>query len=157
MNKDLYGEKVELPEEVVVYLKQCSDAVPDADENVEGFRRNKELRDTGYVTYQQLKRMKNFFDTHQGDNTSKPFILNGGDYVKNWVNQTLSSMRDSAYRTKDIRSVVLPNQFIQTHEKNQDLSNTNRPSKDHKTSISRYNLEVTENLKRINDILKKII
>lgn len=157
MNKDLYGEKVELPEEVVVYLKQCNDAVPDADESVEGFRRNKELRDTGYVTYQQLKRMKNFFDNHQGDNTSKPFILNGGDYVKNWVNQTLSSMRDNAYRTKDIRSIVLPNQFIQPHEKNQDLTYDNRPSQDHKTSISRYNLEVTENLKRINDILKKII
>jgi hypothetical protein len=157
VNKDLYGEKIELPEEIVVYLKQCNDVVPDADESVEGFRRNKELRDSGFVTYQQLKRIKNFFDSFQGNNTDKPFVLNGGDYMKNWVNQTLNSMRDNAYRTKEIRSVALPNQFIQAHEKNQNVGHDLRQTQDHKSSVVRYNLEVTESLKRINNLLKKII
>ena len=157
MNKDLYGEKVELPEQIIVYLKQCNDAVPDADENIEGFRRNKELRDTGFVTYQQLKRIKNFFDNHQGNNTDKPFILNGGDYVKNWVNQTLNSMRDTAYRKKDVRSIVLPNQFIEPHQKNQNLSYDNRPNQQHKSTLAKYDLEITESLKRINNLINKII
>lgn len=156
MNKELYGEKIELPEEIIVYLKQCSDAVPDANDNVEGYKRNKELRDSGYVTYQQLKRMKNFFDNHSND-VDKPFILNGGHYVKDWVNQTLTSMRDNSYMSKDIKSIVLPNQFIKTHQKNQNLTYDNRPSQQHKNTLATYNLQVTETLKRINDLIKTII
>ena len=43
MNKDLYGNKFSLPEEVVSYLQQCHDAAGGADESVEGYKRNKEL------------------------------------------------------------------------------------------------------------------
>ena len=59
MNKDLYGHKVSLPEDVINYLGQCFDAAKDANENTEGYKRNKDLRDSKEVTYQQLKRMKN--------------------------------------------------------------------------------------------------
>lgn len=156
MNKDLYGKKIELPEEIVGYLKQCSDAVPDANDSIEGFKRNKELRDSGFVTYQQLKRIKNFFDNHNEDKTDKPFILNGGHYVKNWVNQTLDSMRDGVALSKDIKSTVLPNQHIQPHEKN-DVRNMNRPSANHNSTINKYIPQVTEDVKRINEIIKKII
>jgi hypothetical protein len=157
VNKDLYGNKVELPEQIVVYLKQCNDAVPDANDSIEGFKRNKELRDSGHVTYQQLKRMKNFFDNFSGNDNDKPFILNGGHYVKNWVNQTLDSMRDGVHTSKEIKSTVLPNQFIDPHEKNVNLSYDNRPSQQHKGTLDTYNLQVTENLKRINELIKKII
>jgi hypothetical protein len=157
MNSDLYGEQVQLPEQIIVYLKQCSEAVPDANDKIEGYKRNKELRDSGFVTYQQLKRMKNFFDNYTGDKTDMPFILNGADYVKTWVDNTLTSMRDNAYLSKKIKSTVLPNQFIDPHQKNQNLSYDNRPSQKHKNTLGKYNLQVTENLKRINDLLKKII
>jgi len=33
----------------------------------------------------------------------------------------------------------------------------NRPSKSHSTSIEDYDLQVTESLKRINELMKKII
>ena len=66
MNKDLYGNKVQVPEEVVNYLQQCHDSASGADETTEGYKRNKELRDNKNVTYQQLKRMKNWFDTYSG-------------------------------------------------------------------------------------------
>lgn len=156
MNKDLYGKKIELPEDVVGYLKQCHDSAIGADENTEGYRRNKELRDTGFVTYQQLKRMKNFFDNFNGHQNDLPFILNGGDYIKGWVNQTLDSMRNSLDLGKEVKSVVLPNQYIQTHEKG-DLRNMHRPSKSHSSKLEKYNLQVTEDLKRINELIKKII
>jgi len=156
VNSNLYGKKIELPEDVVGYLKQCSDAAVGSDENTEGYRRNKELRNSGYVTYQQLKRMKNFFDSFNGHQDELPFILNGGDYVKNWVNNTLNSWRDNDERSKEIKSTVLPNQYIQPHKKD-NLSNINRPSKSHSSALGFFDLEVTESLKRINEIIKKII
>jgi hypothetical protein len=156
VNKDLYGKKIELPEDVVGYLQQCHDSVKGADDSTEGYRRNKELRDSGYVTYQQLKRMKNFFDNFNGHENELSFILNGGHYVKNWVNQMLKSMRDNISLGKEIKSVVLPNQYLQTHQKN-DLRTMSRPSKSHSNKLEKYNLQVTEDLKRINEIIKKII
>lgn len=156
MNKDLYGHKVPLPEDVVGYLNQCYEAAKGADESTDGYRRNIELRDSREVTYQQLKRMKNFFDNFDGHENDLPFILNGGHYVKDWVNRTLGSMRNKIDLGKKVKSEVLPNQYIQTHEKD-GIKHLNRPSKSHKTNVEFYDLEVTESLKRINDLIKKII
>jgi len=156
VNKDLYGHKVSLPEEVLNYLHQCHEAAHGADENTEGYKRNKDLRDSKEVTYQQLKRMKNWFDTFDGDENDLPFILNGGHYVKNWVHNTLGSMRNNVYNTKKNKSEVLPNQFINPHEKN-DMSTMNRPSQSHKATVDKYDTAIVESLKRINDLIKKII
>jgi hypothetical protein len=57
---------------------------------------------------------------------------------------------------KEIKSVVLPNQYIDSHEKN-DLRTMNRPSTSHSNKLEKYNLQVTEDLKRINDLIKKLI
>jgi hypothetical protein len=156
VNRELYGEKFELPENIVIYLKQCYDAAEGSDDKTEGYRRNIDLRNKGFVTYQQLKRIKNFFDHFDGEENDLTFILNGGWYVKNWVDEKLRSLRDDIEMGKEIKSVVLPNQYIDQHEKN-DIINLNRPSKQHKDTIGKYDLAVTESLKRINDLIKKII
>ncbi len=65
-------------------------------------------------------------------------------------------MRDGVDLGKEVKSEVLPNQYIAPHEK-EGLKNINRPSKSHSTNADQYNLEITENLKRINDLIKKII
>ena len=155
MNSQLYNKTIELPEEVSKYLQQCFDMFPNSDPSIEGHKRNEELRHSGYVTYQQLGRMKNWFDNFEGKENDLPYILNGGHYVKNWVNTTLTSMRDGNRLGKEIKSVVLPNQFNQEHQKD-DLSSLNRPSKSH-DSVLGHNLEITESLKRINQLIKKII
>ena len=156
MNKDLYGHKVQLPEDVIGYLDQCFNSAKGADETTEGYKRNKDLRDTKEVTYQQLKRMKNWFDDFGGHDNDLPFILNGGHYVKNWVNNTLGSMREGSRLPKEIKSVALDNQFIQPHEKN-DIKNMNRPTKSHKSSTERHATAISEDVKKINDLIKKII
>lgn len=156
MNKDLYGHKVPLPEEVVGYLDKCFNAAKGANETTEGYKRNKELREKREVTYQQLKRMKNWFDSFNGHDNDLPFILNGGHYVKGWVDNTLNSMRDGVDLSKDIKSTVLPNQYIQPHEKN-DLSNMNRPSKSHKSSTERHSTAISEDVQKINQLIKKIL
>ena len=91
MNKELYGNKIPLPEDVVGYLDDCFSAAEGADENTEGFRRNKELRDGKEITYQQLKRMKNFFDNFDGHENDLPYILslvpvpNKAKYIPNII------------------------------------------------------------------------
>ena len=156
MNSNLYNKTTKLPEDVVNYLQDCFEQFKDVDKNTDGYKRNQELRNSGYVTYQQLKRIKNFFDNYQGHHDEAPFILNGGDYMKSWVDRELNSWRDTDHRGKEIRSVVQPNQFIRPHKKD-NLTNLNRSSKSHSTALGFFDLEVTENLKRINDIIKKII
>ena len=156
MNKDLYGNTVQLPEDVVEYLQQCFDSANTDDSTIEGFKRNQELRDSRETTYQQLKRMKNWFDNFNGLENDLPFILNGGHYVKNWVNDTLGGMRNNVYMGKKAKSEVLPNQFIQTHTKD-NLNDMNRQSKSHSSSVGEINKDITENLKRINELIKKII
>jgi hypothetical protein len=156
MNSDLYGKTFVLPEEVVNYLQKCFDAAKGASQSNQGYRRNIELRNSKEVTYQQLKRMKNWFDGFDGDRDDLEYILNGGDYVKNWVNNTLESKRNDVDLGKEIKSVVLPNQYIDNHEKN-DLASMNRPSEKHKSAVNKYDTAISENLKRINDLISKII
>ena len=100
--------------------------------------------------------MKNWFDNFKGDRNDLEYILNGGDYVKNWVNNTLQSKRNDVDLGKEIKSVVLPNQYIDNHEKN-DLASMNRPSERHKSAVNKYDTAISENLKRINDLISKII
>ena len=156
MNKDLYGHKVSLPEDVVSYLQQCKDAAVGSDDTTEGYKRNQDLVNKKEVSYQQLKRMKNWFDNFNGHENDLPFILNGGHYVKSWVDKTLNGMRDDIEMGKEVKSQVLPNQYNKEHEKG-DLRNQNRPSKSHSTNVEYYDMAVTESLKRINDLIKKII
>ena len=155
MNKDLYGKNIQIPDTVKEYLQTCFDSAQ-GDETTEGYKRNKELRETGEITYQQLKRMKNWFDNYNGNDNDNPFILNGGHYVKSWVNDTLTSMRGDVKLGKEIKSTVLPNQFNSPHTKN-NIADMNRPSQSHRNTIDYYNSQVTESLKRINDLIKKII
>ncbi len=152
MNSKLYGNKVELPEEVVTYLSQCFDAAKGANDSTEGFKRNKELRDSREVTYQQLKRMKHFFDNFNGKDNELPYILNGGHYVKNWVNNTLGTMRDNTKSNNELRP-----RDPEDPNTNIDVRNLNRPSQSHKTTLGQYDLQVTESLRRIKDLINKII
>ena len=155
MNSELYGKTYPVPQDVVEYLDQCSKAVGEVDETTEGFKRNKDLREKGEVTYQQLKRMKNWFDNFNGHQDETSHILNGGHYVKNWIESTLKGDRDTIDARKQSKSEVLPNQHIKPHEKDGMIS-MNRPSQSHNSSINKFDTAITESLKRINELMKKI-
>ena len=156
MNSELYGKTYPVPQDVLEYLDQCSKAVGEVDETTEGFKRNKDLREKGEITYQQLKRMKNWFDNFNGHQDEIPHILNGGHYVKNWVNNTLKGDRDSLETSKQTKSVVLPNQYNDEHDKD-DVRNMNRQSQSHTSYVNDYDVSITENLKRINELIQKIL
>ena len=129
--------------------------VKGADENTEGFNRNKELQDKNYISYKQLKRIKNFFDNFIGNHNEPSFILNGGVEIKNWVNDELRKMREFIKMNKTNKmNTGMQNQFIDTHQK-KDFTNV-RTSQEHSRTVDKYNQSVTESLRRINEIISKI-
>lgn len=136
-------------------MKKCFHRVKNADNNTEGYNRNKELQNQKFITYKQLKRIKNFFDNFKGNQTEPPFILNGGVEIKNWVNDELRKMRDYLKNTKiNKMNAGMMNQFLDPHEK-KDFTNV-RPSQEHSKTIDKYNSEVTESLMRINELISKL-
>lgn len=129
--------------------------VKGADENTEGFNRNQELQDKNFIEYKQLKRIKNFFDNFKGNHNEPSFVLNGGVEMKNWVNNELRKMRDYTKMTKKNKmDAGMMNQFIKPHEKKN--FNNVRQSQQHTSTMGRYNEAVTENLRRINEIMSKL-
>ena len=149
MNSNLYNRKAKLPDDLIKHLKQCAGSVS-ADSNTEGFNRNKEIVSSGVVTYQQIKRIKNWFDQFTGKKEDAPFILNGGDRMSNWVNAALQQMRNSVSNSKKIKSDGgMSNQYLDSHEKNSFNLNDK-----HTTTADQ--LKVENEIKRINNLIKII-
>ena len=156
MNSNLYNKTIDLPKEVKEYLQVCFEYVPNSDPSIEGHKRNEELRNSGYVTYQQLGRIKNWFDNFNGKREDAPYILNGSDYMRNWTNQTLDSMRSNDGLTKQIRKDNSPEPIDKNLTKNMGwLADFNNPSDEHSDFVS--DITLSEDLKRINNLIKKII
>ena len=156
MNKELYGKTWDFPKDLQNHLKICFGKVKNAHANIEGFNRNKRLQTATSISYPELKRIKNFFDNHTGTPQDAPFILNGENKMRDFVNSTLSGARQSLDTSKQIRQDTgMEKEFVQTPNANVNLN----ISKDgaNKSSLEKYDLQVTESLKRINNIMKKII
>lgn len=136
-NQLLDNEVVFLPQPLVVELKKILSTYSSYT-NSDGYKRLKHLLDQNYndkgerqiqsrpsVTFRELKRIKNFFDTFGGKDNDIEFILNGGYHMKNWVNDTLGSMRNSV-------SGQLKNMKNQTRMQNNDFNvskSTGKPVK----------------------------
>ena len=100
-NSELYGKNFEVPKNVLDYISKQILMYPKSD----GIKRAKFLLNNKSVTYQTLKRLKNFFDeidTTQND--SIQYRLAGGDLMKNFVNSTLDEKRDAIKKSKKHRS-----------------------------------------------------
>ena len=156
MNSNLYNKTIELPKEVLEYLQTCFEYVPNSDPSIEGHKRNEELRDTGYVTYQQLGRIKNWFDNYDGDGTDAPYILNGADYMKNWVESTIQDLRKQDGLSDRMDQEIMPEPIDNELMDNLGpIADMLRPSKEHSTFSQ--DVRIKEDLDRINDLMKKII
>jgi hypothetical protein len=155
VNKELYGQVVVLPKELIQHLQQCFDQVPNSDTTIEGHKRNEFLRDNGQVTFQQLERIQNWFKYFDGEKEDAPYILNGGDYMNNWVSTTIDGMRNGTKTPQEVNDVMPDDVNDELIDKMGWLSNMNRDVKSHKG----YNddIKITENLKRINELMKKLI
>lgn len=138
-NSKLQGKKWEIPKELHDHLKRTMRAYR-GDENVEGYKRLNTLIDNPVVSYEELKRIKNFFDS-QSSNTdymddkkqTTPFILNGGRKMKSWVDSTLGLARDTVSGNKKIKTDT---GMVGSHYKNDDSLNTKQSTDDVKIKTS---------------------
>jgi hypothetical protein len=149
MNKKLYGNIIILPKTLLKHLDDCFNSVS-GDNNTEGYKRNQSLRQTKQITYQDLKRVKNWFDSYSGKKEDAPFILNGGDRMQNWVNHSLQQMRSSVDNSKKIKSDAgMQNQYLDSHEKNSFNLND-------KHTTTADDLKLENQIIRINNLIKVI-
>jgi hypothetical protein len=153
VNKDLYGKEYDIPPHLLNMIAKGLSKY--ANQSTENVKRAQDLISTGKSTYQQLKRIKNWFDSNS--NTSNPeFHLLGGGAFKGWVDQTLSSDRGAIDLSKKAKSVAMSNQYNDEHEKNNDLRKDFRPSHSHKKSGHKI-AGVHEEIERINTWFKILI
>lgn len=147
MNSNLYNNIAIIPQSLLDHLNDCFNSI-DGNSNVEGYNRNQELRNSKQVTYQQIKRIKNWFDGYNGNKEDAPFILNGGDRMHNWCNEVLRVWRDGVYSGKKTKmDAGMQNQFLSSHEKNSfNLNDT------HTTTVDK----LKEEIQKINKLIKII-
>lgn len=150
MNSNLYDRKAKLPKSLIDHLSTSFDGI-EADANVEGFNRNKELRETGVVSYQQIKRIKNWFDSFNGNKEDAPFILNGGDRMSQWCNHVLDHWRSVDADGKKRRADGgMENQFIDNHEKDGIVMN---PHDRHEKGINKFDTSIAESVENFKRII----
>ncbi|MFN9901972.1 MAG: hypothetical protein ACK55Z_24965, partial [bacterium] len=88
------------------------------------YNRNQQLRQSKQATYQQIKRIKSWFDNYNGKKEDAPFILNGGDRMKSWCDEVLRIWRDNDKSGKNVKmNAGMQNQFIDSHQKDQLIKN----------------------------------
>ena len=124
-NSSLQGYDWNIPEELQNHLKRTINAYK-GDKNQKGYQRLRNLVDSPKVSYEELKRIKNFFDSHKtagvdymdDKKQDTEFILNGGSKMRFWVNDTLNKAREGVKNPKEIKkNTGMQNQFIKTHDK----------------------------------------
>lgn len=104
-NKDLKGKQFVIPEDIKLHLKSVLSWV-EGSQNQKGMMRLKTLVDSESISYEQMKRIKNFFDNvdPNDQNDSEEYRLNGGDMMSKWVNDELENERFMVHRDKQIRA-----------------------------------------------------
>ena len=156
MNSDLYNNTAVLPDTLLKHLGDSFNSVQlQADTNIEGFNRNQELRQSKNATYQQIKRIKSWFDGYNGNKEDAPFILNGENKMKDFVNSILSGARQSLSTSQTIRNntgMQMDRDYTPNANVNLNLSQDTA----NKSNLEKYNLQVTESLKMINEIMTKL-
>ena len=156
MNKELYGKVWQFPQHMQKHMQVCFAKVKNADSNVEGYNRNRRLQTINNIGYPELKRIKNLFDTYTGNPQDAPFILNGENKMKDFVNSILSGARQSLSTSQQIRNntgMQMDRNDVPDPNVNLNLSQDTA----NKSTIEKYDLQVTESLKRINEIMIKLL
>jgi hypothetical protein len=121
-NQELYGKTYSVSPDVLKVIQTALISNP----NGEGVKRAKYILKNGAVTYQELKRLKNFFDYFNPETGDKiQYALAGGDIMKQFIETTLNQDRAGVNRSKDIRQdmnvdVNLGTKAFQTPRLNED-------------------------------------
>ena len=88
----------------------------------EGYERAKGILVEKSINYKQMKRIKNWFDSFEGDWGDTEYKLNGGKTMQNWVNNQLDTATNSIKNIKKAQQDTNPNNTFQTDGNEKDNS-----------------------------------
>lgn len=127
-NSELKNRRFPIPKGVRKYLTKTLEGY-NGDKTIDGYKRLNNLLSNDAITYQEMKRIKNYFDTYKGPDNSAEYILNGGDVMQTWVNNTLGNATKAIKDYKQtMKDAGMPNMFIRSHEKNRQIKKKNKPT-----------------------------
>ena len=99
-NQELYGKSYPVPPDVLKGVQASLVSNPTG----KGVKRAKFLLKNGAITYQDMKRIKNYFD-HFNPQTDDPreYALNGGEAMKAFIERTLAADRHASASGKKVK------------------------------------------------------
>jgi len=105
-NQELYNKHYQIPSDI---LKGIQIALI-SNQQEEGVKRAKFMLKNGYLTYQAMKRLKNFFDyfNPQTDDQNQ-FTLAGGQLMKAFIENSLNADRNAVKTGKEVRRDITAN------------------------------------------------
>lgn len=126
-NNELKGRFFRIPDGVKNMLEKTLKEYH-GDKTVNGYKRLNNLVKSESISYYEMKRIKNFFDTFQGSDKSSEFVLNGGEPMKLWVNNALYTATKSIHDYKQAKKDAgMKNAFIKHHNKERQVKK-NKPT-----------------------------
>lgn len=125
-NSELKNKKFVLPDGIRRFLTQTLTNFK-GNKNAVGYKRLNNLLKMDGIEYNEMKRIKNFFDNFNGKEDSIEFQLNGGKAMQTWVNNTLSTATNVVKNFKNAKKEAgIANSFIKPHTKNRLTKNATK-------------------------------
>ena len=101
-NSQLLDKTYKIPPDVIKYIGRVLVYTP----NGEGVKRAKYLLKNGSITYQEMKRLKNFLDNFNVTPENKmQYYLAGGDLMKSFIDRTLNADRVGVEQSKKVKQM----------------------------------------------------
>ena len=127
-NNELKNRKFPIPDGVRKILQKTLKNY-NGDKTIDGYKRLNNILSMDGIAYNEMKRIKNFFDNYGGTDKSPEYILNGGDAMKTWVNNTLYTATKAVHDYKQAKKDAgIDNAFIRPHEKDRQNKKKNKPT-----------------------------
>ena len=127
-NSDLKNRTFPLPDGVRKILQNTLDNYK-GDKTIDGYKRLNNILNMQTISYHELKRIKNFFDHYNGSDKSAEFILNGGEPMKTWVNNTLYTATKAVHDFKQAKKDNSnSNDYNRNHKKDRKNKKNNKPT-----------------------------
>jgi hypothetical protein len=124
VNNNLDHKSFKVPDKVANRITQALKTINVNDKQAKGLKRAKDMVDNKRISYGQMKRLKNYFDSYEGDGMDAEFKLIGGTLTRKWVLDSLSQDRESIHKIKKARmDAGEENQFLKPHTKDKDNAN----------------------------------
>lgn len=130
-NQQLYDKQYKIPPDVLKGIQTALVSNPQG----EGVKRAKFMLKNGAITYQAMKRLKNFFDyfNSQTDDQTQ-FVLAGGQPMKAFIETMLNQDRNAVKTSKNIKRDMTNNvnaelKPLQARPRNDMMNETNKKEK----------------------------